>query len=87
MFLETEQLKQNVEEMLTSNDTEWVNTLRVTLNAMYRQFKLERKNDKQTIPLASRGIRQPQIGLICKRRSRGRLRPDITQLGLVLLIF
>jgi hypothetical protein len=86
MFVETEQLKQNVEEMLTSNDTEWVNTVRVTLNAMYKQFQLERKNGKQPIPLANRAIRQPQIGLICQRRTRGRLGPDITQLGFVLLI-
>jgi hypothetical protein len=44
MFRETEQLKQKLEEMLASNDTEWVNAVSVTLNAMYRQFQLEQQD-------------------------------------------
>jgi len=40
---ETEQLKRKLEEMLKSNDTEWVNAVTVTLNAMYRQFGLEQQ--------------------------------------------
>jgi hypothetical protein len=54
MFEKTEQLKQKLEEMLTSNDTEWVNTVTVTLNAMYRQFRLEQQDGKQIIPLGTR---------------------------------
>ena len=67
MFRETEQLKQKLEEMLASNDTEWVNAVTVTLNAMYRQFQLEQQDGKQIIPLGARRISQPQIGLTCKR--------------------
>jgi len=44
MFRETEQLKQKLEEMLASNDTEWVNAVSVTLNAMYGQFQLEQQD-------------------------------------------
>jgi hypothetical protein len=84
MFGETEQLKQKLEKMLTSNDTEWVNAVIVTLNAMYRQFKLEQQSGKQIIPLGNRKIPQPQIGLICKRRSQNRL--NMTELEFVLLI-
>ena len=40
---ETEQLKRKLEEMLTSNDAEWVNAVVLTLNAMYRQFELEQR--------------------------------------------
>ena len=64
---QTEQLKQKLEEMLASNDTEWVNAAMVTLNAMYRQFQLEQQDGKQIIPLGARRISQPQIGLTCKR--------------------
>ena len=86
MFGETEQLKQKLEEMLASNDTEWVNAVTVTLNAMYRQFQLEQQQDgKQIIPLGTRRISQPQIGLSCKRRSQDRLGLNIT-LAHVLLI-
>ena len=47
---ETEELKRKLEEMLTSSDTEWVNSITVTLNAMHRQFKLERQRKKTTVP-------------------------------------
>ena len=73
MFEETEQLKQNLEEMLTSNDTEWVNAVMVTLNAMYTQFQLEQQDGEQIVPLGTRRISQPQIGLSCKGRSQDRL--------------
>jgi len=59
MFGETEQLKQKLEEMLASNDTEWVNAVTVTLNAMYRQFQLEQQDGKQIIPLGTRRTSQP----------------------------
>ena len=49
MFEETEQLKQKLEEMLISNDTEWVIVVIATLNAMYKQFGLERQGRKQIL--------------------------------------
>ena len=81
MFGETEQLKQKLEEMLTSNDSEWVNAVIVTLNAMYTQFELEHRGGKPVIPLGACRMIQPQIRLICNRRSQ-----DWTLLGFVLLI-
>jgi hypothetical protein len=78
---ENEQLKQKLEEMLTSNDTEWVNAVIVTLNAMHAQFKRERQGGKALIPLGACGILQPQIGPIYNRHSQ-----DRTQLGCVLVI-
>jgi hypothetical protein len=82
MFGETEQVKQKLEKMLTSDDTEWVNAVIVTLNAMYTQFELERQGDKNTIPFGACRILQPQIGRFCNRRPQ-----DRTQLGFALLIF
>ena len=85
MFEETEQLKQNLEEMLASNDTEWVNAVMVTLNAMYTQFQLEQQDGEQIVPLGTRRISQPQIGISGKRRSQDWLGLNIT-LAYVLLI-
>ena len=82
---QTEQLKQKLEEMLASNDTGWVNAVTVTLNAMYRQFRLEQQDGKQIIPLGTRRTSQPQIGLSCKWRSQDRLGLNI-RLAYVLLI-
>ena len=59
MLRQTEQLKQKLEEMLASNDTEWVNTVTVTLNAVYRRFQLEQQDGKQIIPLGTRRTSQP----------------------------
>jgi len=84
MFRQTEQLKQKLEEMLASNDTEWVNAVKVTLNAMYKQFQLEQQDGKQIIPLGTRGISQPHIALSCKRRFQDRFGLSVT-LVLVLL--
>jgi len=85
MFGETEQLKQKLEEMLASNDTEWVNAVTVTLNAMYTQFQLEQQDGKQIIPLGSRRTSQPKIGISGKRHSQDWLGLNIT-LAYVLLI-
>jgi hypothetical protein len=46
MVGKTEQLRKKLEEMVTSNDTEWANAVIATLNAMYRQFKLEQQSGK-----------------------------------------
>ena len=52
---EAEKLKRKLQEMLTSSDTEWVNSITVTLNAMHRQFKLERQRKKTTVPFGPYG--------------------------------
>jgi hypothetical protein len=78
---ETEQLKQKLDEILTSDDPEWVNAVIVTLNAMYTQFDQERKGNKQIVPLGARRILQLQTGLICNWRSH-----DRSQLGFVLVV-
>ena len=78
---ETEQLKQKLDEILTSNDPEWVNAVIVTLNAMYTQFDRERKDGKQIIPLGARRIFQPQIACRCNWRSH-----DRTHSGFVLVV-
>ena len=70
MFGETEQLKQKLEEMLASDDTEWSNTVMVTLNAMYRQFQQDQQDGKQILPLGTRRISQPQLAVGCMRRSQ-----------------
>ena len=64
MFGETEQLKQKLEEMLASNDTEWVNAVTVTLNAMYRQFQLEQQDGKQAILLVLAGYPNLRSGSV-----------------------
>ena len=55
MSREAEELKRKIEEMLASSDTEWVNSITVTLNAMHRQFKLERQRKKTTVPFGPYG--------------------------------
>jgi hypothetical protein len=62
MFGEIEQLKRKLEEMLTSNDAEWVNAVVMTLNAMYRQFELEQQTASRLflLMLASR----PDLGSV-----------------------
>ncbi len=76
---QTEQLKQKLEEMLASDDTEWANTVMVTLNAMYTQFQQEQQDGKQILPLGTRRISQPlgtrrisqpQLAVGCLRRSQ-----------------
>ena len=52
---EAEELKRKIEEMLASSDTEWVNSITVTLNVMHRQFKLERQRKKATVPFGAYG--------------------------------
>ncbi len=47
---EAEELKRKLEAMLTSSDTEWVNSITVTLKVMYRQFELERQRKKDDRP-------------------------------------
>ncbi|HYR44341.1 MAG TPA: hypothetical protein VER98_15025 [Terriglobia bacterium] len=83
---QTEQLKQKLEEMLASNDKEWVNVLQVTLNAMYKQFQSEQQHGKQIIPLGTRRKSQPQIALSCRLRSQGGFGLSVT-LVFVLLTF
>jgi hypothetical protein len=75
---QTEQLKQKLEEMLASNDTEWVNAVKVTLNAMYKQFQQEQEHGKQIIPVRTRRMPQPRIALGCKWRSQDRLGLSVT---------
>ena len=86
MFGETERLKQKLEEILASNDTGWVNAVTVTLNAMYRQFRLEQQDGKQIIPLGTRRTSQPQIGLSCKWRSQDRLGLSVTLVFVLLIL-
>jgi hypothetical protein len=72
MLGETQQLKQKLEEILTSDNPEWINAMIVTLNAMYTQFDLERQGRKQIIPIGARRKFQPQIGLVTNWRSHDR---------------
>ena len=65
MFGQIEQLKHRLEEMLASNDAEWVSAVKLTLNALYRQFQLE-KNGRRILAPGTRRI--PQIALCCRRR-------------------
>ena len=67
MFGETEQLKQKLEEMLASNDTGWVNAVTVTLNAMYRQFRLEQQDASRLFLLVLAGYPNLEdVGLTAK---------------------
>jgi hypothetical protein len=72
MFGEAEELKRKLEEMLTSNDTEWVNSITVTVNAMHRQFELERQGEKTSVPFGPYGTRKRQIGFLHEKRSQNR---------------
>jgi hypothetical protein len=56
----TDDLKWKLEQMLTSNDSEWVHAVTTTLNALYRQFQVEqfqveRQSEKTLAPLGSHG--------------------------------
>ena len=59
---EAEKLKRKLEEMLTSSDTEWVNSITVTLNAMYRQFELERNAKRRLSRSVLMGISNARNG-------------------------
>src|SRR5882672_8666874 len=76
---EAEELKRKLEEMLTSSDTEWVNSITVTLNAMHRQFKLERQRKKTTIPLGPSGNLKRRIGFLYKKRSQDRFGCNVAE--------
>jgi hypothetical protein len=78
---DAKRLKWKLEEMLASGDPEWVNAVVVTLNAMYRQFALERQRNKQIVPLDTGGTPQRQIGLICKRRFTRQTRTERHRVG------
>jgi hypothetical protein len=82
-----EELKWKLEEMLTSSDPDWANSVTVTLNAMYRQFDLERKCEKPTALSCPYGTPKRQIGFVYRKRSQDRLRCNVPELGFVLLIF
>jgi hypothetical protein len=76
MPVEADELKRKLEEMLASSDTEWANSVTVTLNAMYRQFDLERRSEKITVLSPSSGTAKPQkkIGLLYRELSQDRIR-------------
>ena len=86
MFRETEQLKQKLEEMLASNDTEWVNAVKVTLNAMYMQFQLEQQDCKQIPPVGTRKMPRPRMALSCVRRSQDGLGLSVPLLCVLLIL-
>src|SRR6266850_1186962 len=77
---EAEKLKRKLEEMLTSSDTEWVNSITVTLNAMHRQFKLERQRKKTTVPFGPYGNLKRRIGFY-KKRSQDRFGCNVAEPG------
>ena len=83
---EAEELKRKLKEMLTSSDTEWVNSITVTLNAMHRQFELERQGEKASVPFGPYGARRRQIGLLYKKRSPDRFGCNVAGPGFVLLV-
>jgi hypothetical protein len=91
MPVEADELKRKIEEMLASSDTEWANSVAVTVNAMYRQFELERKGEKITVASAPYGTAKPQkISLLCRELSPDMLRmqrrrPDIPSLYFLIL--
>ena len=62
MSAEAEELKRKIEEMLASSDTEWVNSIIVTLNAMYRQFELERNAKRRLSRSVLMGISNARNG-------------------------
>ena len=62
MSVEAEELKRKIEEMLASSDTEWVNSITVTLNAMYRQFELERNAKRRLSRSVLMGISNARNG-------------------------
>jgi hypothetical protein len=84
---EAEELKRKLEEILTSSNTEWVNSVTVTLNAMYRQFELERQGEQTTAPFGPCGNPQRRIGFLYKKRSQDRFGCNVAEPGFVLLIF
>jgi hypothetical protein len=49
MSEETEDLKWKLEQMLGSSDSEWVDAVTTTVNAMYRQFQLERESREKVV--------------------------------------
>jgi len=85
MSEETEDLKRKLDEMLTSRDKEWVNSVTVTLNAMYRQFELEQQSEKTDAPFCSHGTKR-RIGILYRKRSQDRFGCNVTEPGLILLI-
>ena len=83
---ETEELRRKLEEMLTSSDKEWVNSVTVTLNAMHRQFELERQGQKSIAPFNPYGVPKRQIGILYWKRSQDRFGCNLAEPGFVLLI-
>ena len=86
MFGEAEELKRKLEEMLTSGDPQWVNSITVTLNAMHRQFELERQGEKTSVPFGPYGTRRRQVGLLYKKRFPDRFGCNVAGPGFVLLV-
>ncbi|PYS22231.1 MAG: hypothetical protein DMG11_26955 [Acidobacteria bacterium] len=86
MFGEAEELKRKLEEILTSSDPQWVNSITVTLNAMHRQFELERQGKKMGVAFGPYRAGKRQIGLLYKKRSHDRFGCNVAEPGFVLLV-
>jgi hypothetical protein len=87
MPIEADELKRKLDEMLTSSNKEWVNTVTLTLNAMHRQFELERQGEKTAIPFAPLGTPKTQIGFLYRKLLQDRLGCNAAEPRFLLLIF
>jgi hypothetical protein len=88
MSEETEDLKWKLEQMLGSSNSEWVDTVTTTVNAMYRQFQLERESREKVVSFSSAATSSTrQLGVLYKRQSPNRLGGAIPEMGLVLIVF
>jgi hypothetical protein len=86
MHGQTEQLKQKLEEMLASDDMEWVKAAQVTVNAMYTQFQREQQDSRQIVPLGTRALSRPHVALSCKWRPHDGLGLGVTMVVVLLVL-
>jgi hypothetical protein len=83
---ETDKLKWKLDQILASSDSEWIDAVTATVNAMYKQFEVERHGEKKVSPFDAAAPKL-QRAFFVKQRSHDRPGANSTEPGFVLLIF
>jgi hypothetical protein len=60
---ETNELQWKLEQMLASSDSEWVDAVTTTVNALYRQFEVE-QSQRKLVSYVSGASPAPQLRLL-----------------------
>jgi hypothetical protein len=61
---EINELQWKLEQMLASSDSEWVDAVTTTLNALYRQFQVETQSERNLVSYVSGAAPAPQLRLL-----------------------